>query len=498
MAGVLKYPQYASVEPFFAPQPAWAITDIDKVRLQSYEAYERIYWSSPETFNLIARSEDQVPNILLPGARKLIEAKNRFLAVDFDWYIEGTDGNLQAAMQNLHKREKMYKKFAQMKRYGLIRGDAVWHVTADDTKLPGTRISVHHVDPSHYFPIFEDETEERVIGVHLVTPMRDPRDPNKLVARRQTYRRAETGRITSSLSAWEMAGWDDRNLAPNDMKPVAWNGSRDEFELPDPITQIPVYHIANEDGSGHFGSSELRGIEGLMSAANQSISDEDLTLVMQGLGVYWTNGGSPVDDEGNEVPMDVSPGSMFELGDGQSAGRLTGVTSVAPFLDHINFLLDQGGTGIGVPDIAAGKVDVTIAESGISLKLQLAPLIVGNAEKELEILGVQDQMYFDLKSMWYPAYEGQSFAETAQVLSITGDPMPKNRDAEINEIALLYVQNLITLGMAIGKLGEWGYEYSATDIAELGQKELDARATLADPFGERLDIEGQTTDEPAA
>src|SRR3546814_6544261 len=50
--------------------------------------------------------------------------------------------NLMAAFNQLFSREAFPSKYNSNKRYGLIRGDWAFHITADDTKLPGERISL--------------------------------------------------------------------------------------------------------------------------------------------------------------------------------------------------------------------------------------------------------------------------------------------------------------------------------------------------------------------
>ena len=76
----------------------------------------------------------------------------------------------------------------------------------------------------------------------------------------------------------------------------------------------------------------------------------------------------------------------------------------------MNYIAEKGmAESAGIPEVAIGRVDVSAAESGISLKLQLLPLLAQNAEKELELINVMDQFHHDITTMWLPGYETETF-----------------------------------------------------------------------------------------
>jgi hypothetical protein len=155
----------------------------------------------------------------------------------------------------------------------------------------------------------------------------------------------------------------------------------------------------------------------------------------------------------------VGPGQVVEVGTDQYFDRVTGVTDVSPYVDHMTFMDEKGlSESSGTPAVAIGRVDVAVAESGISLKLQLMPLIAQNEEKELEFIQVLDQMFHDIVNMWLPAYESIQ-PNGVMVTCIFDDPMPVNRDAMVQETLLLYTSDLILLTMAIDSLSELGWKY---------------------------------------
>lgn len=479
---VAKYTPYSSAVPFFTRENApTGMPPADAERVQAYFLYEQMYWNHPETFRIKARGTNS-NEIYLPSARGIVEARNRFLGKNFDIHLNperGTpDQRIQTedAFRKLFKRELFWTKYAAQKRWGLVWGDSIWHITADPNKPQMSRLRIHDVHPSRYFPITVDE---RRIGVHLIDVVKDPRDAKKQVHRRQTYRQDETGAITTELALFEFGKWDDRD-PENEVSKVQ------QLVNPTPldsrITTIPVYHIRNTWESGvEFGSSSIRGIETVLLAANQAVSDEDLALAFNGLGMYWTDAPPPRDAAGNPTAWPMGPAKMAEVPAGKQVGRLGGVDNLSSSLEHIRFVLDSAQQGAGVPDIAAGKVDVSVAESGISLAMQLAPLISANEELEGAMLGVYDQMLHDLATMWFPVYEQFSDAAECEVTSLVDDAMPVDKDKEIERLIALKTAGLLSAEEIRPELIKLGFRVSAE-----GMSQIQAATANADPFAGRM------------
>lgn len=491
-----EFTPYSTAVPYFSALPQWARAD-DAQRIASYQLYEEMYWGSPDAFKLSQKGSDESP-IYVPAARAIIEATHRFLATDWSFSVEGGESDeeralARAAFLRLFRRENMWSKFTTQKRYGLIRGDAMFHITADANKQAGSRISIHELDPASYFPIYDVENLDRIVGCHLIEFVSLD---SKEYIRRQTYRKVldengtPTGTITTELSLFELAGWDDRYGAkPEDIKQV--EVIMPPTPLPPQITQLPVYHWKNtRNPADPFGSSLIRGLERLAAAINQTITDQDLSVALAGLGVYATDSGAPVDEDGNETDWVIGPGRVVEVSPGSKWNRVPGITTVDPGINHASYLEDKMREGAGVPGLAVGDVDVATAESGVALSIRLAPLLSANAERELEILGVTDQMLYDIQTMWFPAYEGLTFGPTIIVTSIVGDPIPVNRKAVIDEILALATATppLITLEMAQAELAKMGYEFP--DDATSALVRQSARIALAnDPFAGRVSDE---------
>lgn len=491
---------YTTIQPTFGPMPTWLTDPLDQARIMAYQRYEEMYWNEPDGYRLILRGSESNP-IYVPSAMTIIEACNRYLAKDWTFVPDpklGATAEQQALslyLTQLFRREKVWAKFNTQKRYGLIRGDAFWHIIGDPTKPGGSRLRILEVDPAAVFPIKDEADEDRIVGYHLVEQTYAI-DGKTLIIKRQTYRKNNNGAINYDLSWWQLGAWDDRNQDPKDLKRAERPPSSPmNYDLPPTITALPVYHILNNrTPSADFGSSEMRGMETLSAGISQTVSDEELALALAGLGIYVTTSGPPVDEDGNETTWKIGPGYVAEIDPEAEWQRVNGVTTVQPSLDHTRFLQQVMREARGIPDVAIGNVDVQVAESGIALALKMAPIISANAEKEQEMLSVYDQMLYDISRMWFPAYEGLQFGGAAAV-SVVGDPLPTNREKTVAEILQLFTNNLITAEYARQLLSEkLGYEFPeemgvsvVTEMTEL------AKARNADPFLDRLGREAGET-----
>jgi hypothetical protein len=486
----------------------------DRLRVKAYELWEDFYSNRPEHIKVVLRGEDDDSiEIYIPSGKKCIEAVNRFLAINFDYQVdpEANETDAQAVdemLQYIFKKQDIVKKFNQMKRYMLIKGDALLHIRALPWERKGYKVCVEELKPEHYFPI-EDFVSGATVGCHIVDVIRNPKNGPKTrsvsdewMVRRQTYRRAmredndgnriPTGRITSELGLWRVGKWDDRNA---ENKPELIEELQEEFELDARITNIPVYHWANNPPPGStFGMSELAGVESLLNAINQSATDEDLTLITQGLGVYWTDASPPVDENGNEVEWEIGPGAVVQVGTGANFGRVSGVSSVAPFHDHIKLLDENVQQAMGVPDVAIGMVDVQTVESGIALQLKFGPLLAHTAEMEPTVQKIMDELLEDLL-VWLEIYE-QLAVNGVTVTSTFGDPMPKNKAEELKDILDIWTQAagvLPVVDWLYERLNElFGWDLSQVDFDQALEdaQKITTSSTPPDLFGQQMDAQG--------
>lgn len=496
---------YSTIAPYFGVLPSW-VSVKDQDRIASYQLYEEIYWNHPESFKLVLRGTENKA-IYVPSGRTIVETANRYIGKNLKWRpleTGGTTGDQEAIMlafSNLFTREAFASKYNANKRFGLIRGDWVFHITGDDTKAQGERISIHAVDPASYFPIFEDEVVKggnpnRIVKVHLAEQFLDVDglygQKNKTLVRRQTYEKLENGLIQSSTLIADPDKWFDDAKAGTafEVKP---------FTLDARITQVPVFAIRNFDEPGNpFGSSEMRGLERLMAAINQAVSDTDISLALEGLGLYTTSSSGPVDDEGNDVDWIIGPGRVIE--NVQDFKRINGVSTVKPSQDHVALLDKAMKEASGTPDAAVGKIDVQVAESGVALAIELAPMLSKASEKDTIIIDVLSQFAFNLSTMWFPVYEGLNFGD-ARILPVLNeaDKLPLNRAAVITEVTTMMMTDPPLLSATTGReilARELGIPFASDELARIIQETaaklaaaLPTDPAAADPQGQRLATE---------
>lgn len=493
---------YSTVKPYFATLPSW-VPPADQERIAAYQTYEEIYWNVPESFKLVLRGTENKA-IYIPSGKIIVETANRYIGKALKWRPDpllGTtsdQANIMAAFNNLFAREAFASKYNANKRFGLIRGDWVFHVTGDDTKLQGERISLHAVDPASYFPITEDQIKvngspNRVVRVHLAEQFIDTDGiygaKGKTLVRRQTYNKLDTGLIESSTLIADPDKWFDDTKAGTlyEVRP---------FTLDPRITAIPVYPIRNFDEPGNlFGSSEMRGLERLMAAVNQSVSDTDISLALEGLGLYATSSGGPVDEDGNDVDWIIGPGRVIENVPADFR-RVSGVSSVKPAQDHVNLLMTFMKQASGTPDAAIGKIDVQVAESGVALALELAPILEKAGEKDQIITDALTQFAYGLTTMWFPVYEGQNFGEARMMPVLNmADKIPVNRMQVITEVTTMMMTDPPLLSATTGRqilAQELGIPFASDELTRIIQEQaalLEAApsaSSSADPEGDRL------------
>lgn len=258
--------------------------------------------------------------------------------------------------------------------------------------------------------------------------------------RRKTYRYVRPGRGLNR-QVWVEEGLYD---------PEVWfkTGGRasrvimEPVRLPATIQTIPVYHFRNQPWRGDpFGSSELRGFEGLIQAVDQTMTDEQVALRLEGQGVYVTDAPSPVDDQGEEEAWEVAPGKVLQVGEGRRFDRVQGVQSVTPFLDHVGKLQGSLWEASGTPEVARGQVSVTDAESGIALAIKFSPLLAKNEDREAEAVDVLGNLWHDWTG-WMAEFEQTEFPQPPEV--VLGDKLPLNEGAFLTRMSLLLQDRVVS------------------------------------------------------
>lgn len=470
---------YSTGAEFFGTKPTWVPDELDVARIQSYQTYEEMYWNQPDTFKVSLRGTNALP-MYVPAARTIVNTTNRYYGADFRVIASGTGQDAiaaQIAINDLMKRERFRSRFGGAKRYGLIHGDAVWHLTADEAKPVGTRLRLTPLDPAMYFPITDDDDVDRVIGCHLVELITSPNGDR---IRRLTYRKTETGGITVEEGIFATDKWGGPEDQPETViRPVTPLDAR--------ITSLPVYHVKNTEQSGDpFGSSEIRGLERVMGGLNQTMSDEDLALALMGIGMYATDASQPIDPRTKAlVPWQLGPGRVVHH-DGTKWERIQGVGDLSgSYGAHYDRLWEALKWASGTPDIAIGTVDVQVASSGIALALQLGPMLAKASEKNDLLLDAMNQLWYDIVNMWMPVYEQTTF-DGVSTECVVGDAVPVDRAARFAELNDMLDRGVIDTEYYRTEAKKLGYTFPDT-IGTTAKAEYDGRQ--AQDFGTRLNSE---------
>jgi hypothetical protein len=461
----------------------------DAERIHAYQIYEQIYWNVPETFKVVLRGQENSSPIYVPTARTIVDTTNRYLCpspaflIDPDLGSPDEQEQCRRMFSSLFRRERFWSKFQSNKLYGVMRGDWVWHILANPNKPAGTRIKIEAIDPAAYFPVTHPDDPDKIIAVHIVEQVMD--ESGDVFIKRQTYQRGadpinndgKDTTIYNSIGLFATDKWeaiDDRAITV--VKPIV--------ALPPAIKIIPVYHIRNIETPGDpFGSSELRGFERILAAINQAVSDEEIALALEGLGLYETDGGPPRDEQGRITDWILGPGRVVEHTLGSKFGRVNGISTITPMQDHLKFLINSIKEASACSDAAIGNVDVTVAESGVARLMQLGPMLSKVEVRADPIADVHTQMFFDLRD-WFAAYE--AFSTICIPLPTWGSALPVNRKAEIDEILAIFEAGLADADWARERLAEYGYTFeSGIEAKIVSQQQARARAT--DPFASRME-----------
>lgn len=504
MAEQIKTP-YDSAKRLIPPGnlPSW-MSEYDALRVASYQLYEDIYWTEPNTFKLQQRGKEENP-IYIPSGRIICNTMDRYsgqewiLQVDPDYGTSSEQALLIRTINEFVKRERLKSKHETNKLYGKIRGDEFWYLVGNPDKPQGSRLSLMTADPSQVIPINPEKDVDRVIGYDIVEQVVFG---ETTYVNRTRYLKAEhpdhpaypsedpTTPVSFQVDVLEMENWDDPKQAK------VFQATTPPLVMPAGIVNLPLYHIKNYEEPGNpFGRSEMSGLERLMAGVNQSITDEELTLALHGIGMFKSGKGQPRDAAGNPTPWSLGPGKVVH---DDTFEHVQTTNTVTPFLEHVKYLEDRMHRVNGASDVAQGVVDVTVAESGIALRLRMGPIIDAARKKNTFRTEVYDQLFYDLRA-WFVAYEQMNFGD-ARVVSQFGSGIPRDVQGEFNRLYQMVTSDppLITMGYFREACRELGMNIPITETGEAIAQEMAGFQTLADPTGGRLDGELDNVDAAAS
>lgn len=464
---------YASIKPFLGQPPDWFPEDV-RERVASYIKYDEVYWNDDTQFKL--RVLDGEEPIYIPNARTIVDTTSHFLLKGLQITAPDPEKNseLNLRLTKFIDREEFINRFQVAKHSGVSRGDFVFHMTADPAKSEGSRVSLNSVHPGIVVPIYEDDDPDKLIRVHLVQIIADERDATKQVINKLTYEYEGVGDTRKVFREQALYELDPKwyGPQPKKIKQLIPRGP-----LPDPITTIPVYWFKNIDWESQlFGSSELRGFIRLLVGVSQAATDEQTALALEGLGVYATDSGRPVDDSGKEVDWVIQPARVMEVVSGAYFRRVEGLSTLKPFMDHIGYMEGKLFQGSALTDVALGQVDVQTAQSGIALAIKFMPTMAKIEERDNAGLARLKQMWHDWKA-WMAAYENYFIEEDLEVDVSIGDKLPGNNVEKVNELNNMFDRSIISKKYYRQEMAKLGHKFP-DDMEEEIIKEQEEEARI--------------------
>lgn len=444
------------------------------VRLAAYEKYDQMYWNDPKQFRLRVL-EGESP-LYIPSARTVVDTTAHFLLKNLSLTVEEQEKNAatKQALEDFLAREAFFSQFHTAKHTGVTRGDFAYHLVADPEALPGQRISLLPLDPAKVLPTYDQDNLQKLLRVDIISPHVEPDDPTEYIRKLSYWYDTETnvktvyrseGLYLTSTAWWTVEG---------NLEVVKWIIPPGPLDSRTPT--IPVYWFKNLDWMGQtYGSSDLRGLEFLTRAISQGATDTQMTLSLEGLGVYATDGGRPVDDEGNESDWEVFPGRVMEVPSGSYFRRVEGVGSITPMMDQQHYVEDRMFGAAGLSDVARGAVDVAVAQSGIALKVKFIPTQAKLEQRDLAGLDKLRQLFYDWV-IWYQIYEGQTLP--GRIIPAIGQKLPDDPTTEVNVLNNMLDRKVISKKYYRERMNRLGFDFPR-DIDEQIQEEKQQEAELA-------------------
>lgn len=467
--------QWSSLRSYLGTKPEW-IPEEDRERIAAYVKYDEIYWNEPSQFAL--RVLDGETPLYIPNARTIVDTTAHYILKGLQLNCKDNK-ETQTALDEFLKREEFYSRFHTAKHAGVARGDYVFHLTANPNKAQGTRLSLTTVDPGSVFPIYDDDEPDRMIGCHLAIQFWLPKEPETTFVKKLTYKleMVDGQRRVSRVEGIY-------KLEPK------WYGPKPELVkttipfgyLDAEIQTIPIYWFKNLDWEGQdYGSSDLRGFESILETVSQGATDISAALALEGLGVYATDGGRPVDNNGVETDWEVAPGRVMEVPSGSYFRRVEGVGSITPATDNLNYLETKLREASSLSDVALGRVDVQTAQSGIALAIKFMPTLAKIEQRDQAGKDKLTQLFYDWK-IWYRVFENRVL--TGDIIPEIGDKLPQNRTERVNELNNMLDRKVISRKYYREEMGKLGYVFPEdieSEIEDELTKDAERAAAAAPP-----------------
>lgn len=463
----------------------------DSARNAAYEGYSAIYWNEDNAYSLRVIVTEQP--VYIPIGRILVDTLAHYLLKGLNIDVEDPEKNKVQAkdLETFLDRQQFLPKFHVAKHDGCMRGDYAFHMTADDGKLAGQRISLTSVYAGKVVRKFDDDDGELMTDAWIAEPYEFPSGDERHNDSKEYIRRLHYWYSDGDNDADDLphALLDDDDEVPPPDSTEAREGlsstrrvmreleilevndklwTDDEItvvkelpaeQLPDPIDCIPIYWFKNIPTDGQpFGSSEIRGFERGIRGISQEATDLGVGLALDGMGTFVTDAARPRKDDGTEMNWIIEPGMILELQNGTYFKRVDGISSITPALDWMKYSEGKIGEAAGLSAVALGDVDSQTASNPMALAIKFLPTLAKLEEREAIALGNLRNMFWDW-TKWREAYEDKPWPQDVRLRIEVGEKLPQDRTARVNELNNMQDRDIISRAYYRQEMSKLGYEF---------------------------------------
>lgn len=495
----------------------------DSSRNSAYEGYNSMYWSEDNAFTLRVLVTEQPVYIPLP--RIIVDTMAHYLLKGLTIGVQDPEKNKtqQDDLQDFLDRQQFLAKFHVAKHDGCIRGDYVFHMTANEDLPAGGRISVSSIYAGKVVRKFDDDDGELMTDAWIIEPYQFPETDDRYrngkdYVRRLHYWYSDRDNdaddrphaleedvdevpapdSTEAREGLSAARQVMRELDILEVNEKLWTADEvvveSEIEpepLPDPIDTIPIYWFKNIPTDGQpFGSSDIRGFERNVRGISQEATDLGVGLALDGLGTFVTDASRPVKDDGTEMNWIIEPGMILELQNGTYFKRVEGITSITPALDWVKYSEGKVDEAAGLSSVAVGDVDAQTASNPMALSIKFLPTLAKLQEREAVALGNLRNMFWDW-TKWRQAFEGKSWPKGVKLRIEPGDKLPQDRTARVNELNNMLDRDIISKAYYRQEMSKLGYEFP-DDIQAQIDKEREDDLKFNVPAGQLVNQAAET------
>ncbi|MEU5435426.1 hypothetical protein AB0G73_18890 [Streptomyces sp. NPDC020719] len=444
-------------------------------------ASERREFGDPSMFvdTALAHLLGKSQQIIVPGAEH---------AGDEDTSPEAVAAaEVQQRLRNWAEAELLPLRMQAAERKAVLLGDAVYLLAWDPAK---GRVKLRTYDPGFYFPVLEDDADpgDYPTRVHLAWEI--PEDPwrgTKARVRRITFElgpiapRAGAGQVTrrypwaperpSELTCYlSDAEWsvddlrhgqslDDLPLDKAHFRTRTDGQALKRLDLM--IDFIPVVHVSNTVGDGeHFGQSALAKIMQALDELAETDTDSARASATTGAPIIGLAGARAEVDRvtGRPKPLEVQPGTVFQLADGGRMDVLDTSGQLAELRARVEEIRDRAAVNARLPAVSLGTVDPTDVPSGYALQISLGPLDslvdsmrLARAHKYTLLLKMVQRLHQAGRA------EGWPTGRTLAARLVFGPHMPTDRQGILDEVVKGVRAEVFSLETGIRMLQDAGY-----------------------------------------